>query len=180
MSQLFASGGQSWSFSFNISPSNEHPGLISFRMDWFDLAVQGSLKSLLQNQNLKASVLQHSAFFMVQLSHPYMATGKTVAFTRQTFVGKAMSLLSNMLSRLVITYLPKSKHLSISWLKSPSTMIFFFFFSYLEPVCCSMSSFNCCFLTCIQVSQEAGQVVWYSHLFQNFPQFTLIQSKALT
>ena len=105
-----------------------------------------------------------------------MATGKTVAFTRQTFVGKAMSLLSNMLSRLVITYLPKSKHLSISWLKSPSTMIFFFFFSYLEPVCCSMSSFNCCFLTCIQVSQEAGQVVWYIHLFQNFPQFIVIHT----
>ena len=108
-----------WSFSFNISPSNEHPGLISFRMDWLDvLAVQGTLKSLLQNHSSKASILLHSAFSIVQLSHPYMATGKTVAFTRQTFVGKAMSLLSNMLSRFVIASLPKSKHLLISWLQS--------------------------------------------------------------
>ena len=112
-----------WSFSFNISPSNEHPGLISFRMDWLDfLAVQGPLKSLLQHHSSKASIL-HSAFFTVHLSHPYMTTGKTIALTRWTFVGKAMSLLFNMLSRLVITFLPRSKHLLISWLKSPSAVI---------------------------------------------------------
>ena len=99
-----------WSFSFSISPSNEHPGLISFRMDWLDLlAVQGTLKNLLQYHSSKASVLQCSAFFIVQLSHPYMTTGKTIALTRQTFVGKVMSLLFNMLSRLVIAFLPKSK-----------------------------------------------------------------------
>ena len=98
-----------WSFSFNISPSNEHPGLISFRMDWLDLlTVQGTVKSLLQHHSLKASILQHSAFFIVQLSHPYMTTGKTIALTRWTFVNKVMSLLFNMLSRLVITFLPKS------------------------------------------------------------------------
>ena len=110
MSQLFASGGQSiGSFSFNISPSNEHLGLISFRMDWMDpLAVQGTLKSLLQHHSSKASILRCSAFFTVQLSHPYMTTGKTIALTRQTFVGKVMSLLLNMLSRLVITFLPRS------------------------------------------------------------------------
>ena len=113
-----------WSFSFSISPSNEHLGLISFRMDWMDLlAVQGTLKSLLQHHSSKASVLRHSAFFTVQLSHPYMTTGKTIALTRWTFVGKVMSLLSNMLSRLVITFLPKSKHLLTSWLQSPSTVI---------------------------------------------------------
>ena len=101
-----------WNFSFNISPSNEHPGLISFRMDWLDiLPVQGTLKSVLQYHSSKASILQCSAFFIVQLSHPYMTTGKTIAFTRQTFVGKVMSLLFNMLSRLVITFLPRSKHL---------------------------------------------------------------------
>ena len=112
------------SFSFNISPSNEHPGLISFRMDWLDLlAVQGTLKSLLQHHSSKASILQHSAFFIVQLSHPDMITGKTTALTRHTFVDKAMSLLFNMLSRLVITFLPKSKHLFISWLQSPSAVI---------------------------------------------------------
>jgi len=114
-----------WSFSFNISPSNEHPGLISFRMDWLDLlAVQGTLKSILQHHSSKASILRCSAFFIVQLSHPYMTTGKTVALTRQTFVGKVMSLLFNMLSRLVITFLPRSKHLLISWLHSPSAVIF--------------------------------------------------------
>ena len=114
-----------WSYSFNISPSNEHPGLISFRMDWLDLlAVQGTLKSLLQNHSSKASVLWHSAFFMVQLSHPYTTTGNTTALTRWTFVDKIMSLLFNMLSRLVITFLPKSKHLLISWLQSPSAVIF--------------------------------------------------------
>ena len=103
-------------WSFSISPSNEHPGLISFRMDWLDLlSVQGTLKSLLQHHSLKASIFQHSAFFTVQLSHPYMTTGKTIALTRWTFVGKVMSLLFNMLSRLVITFLPRSKHLLISW-----------------------------------------------------------------
>ena len=113
-----------WSFSFNISPSNEHPGLISFKMDWLDLlAVQGTLKSLLQHHSSKASILQRSAFFIVQLSHPYMTTGKTTALTRWTFVDKLMSLLFNMLSRLVITFLPRSKHLLISWLQSPSAVI---------------------------------------------------------
>ena len=110
-----------WSFSFSISPSNEHPGLISFRMDWLDL--QGTLKSLLQNHSSKASILQHSAFFTVQLLYPCMTTGKTIALTRWTFVGKVMSLLLNMLSRLVIAFLPRSKHLLISWLQSPSAVI---------------------------------------------------------
>ena len=106
-----------WSFSFSISSSNEHPGLISFRMDWLDLlAVQGTLKSLLQHHSSKASILQHSAFFPVQLSHPCVTTGKTIALTRQTFVGKVISLLFNMLSMLVITFLPRSKHLLIPWL----------------------------------------------------------------
>ena len=113
-----------WSFSFNISPSNEHPGLMSFRMDWLVLLVaQGTLKSLLQHHNYKASILQCSAFFIVQLSHPYMTTGKTIALTRWTFVGKVMSLLFNMLSRLVITFFPTSKCLLISWLQSPSAVI---------------------------------------------------------
>ena len=112
------------SFSFSISPSSEHPGLISFRMDWLDLlAVQGTLKSLLQHHSSKASFFRHSAFFTVQLSHPYMTTGKTTALSRQTFVGKVMSLLFNMLSRLVITFLPRSKRLLISWLQSPSVVI---------------------------------------------------------
>ena len=113
-----------WSFSFNISPFNEHPGLISFRMDWSDLlAVQGTLKSLLQHHSSKASILWRSAFFIVQLSHPYMTTGKTIALTRWTFVDKVTSLLFNMLFRLVITFLPKSKCLLISWLQSPSAVI---------------------------------------------------------
>ena len=113
-----------WSFSFSISHSNEYLGLISFRMDWLDLlAVQGALKSLLQHHSSKASILWHSAFFIVQLLHPYMTTGKTIALTRQTFVGKVMSLLLNMLSRLVITFLPRSKHLLTSWLQSPSAVI---------------------------------------------------------
>ena len=113
-----------WSFSFNISPSNEHPGLISFRMDWLDLlAVQRTLKSLLQHHSSKASILLSTAFFIVQLSHPYMTTGKTIALTRQTFVDKVMSLLFNMLSRLVINFLPRSKCLLTSWLQSPSTVI---------------------------------------------------------
>ena len=113
-----------WSFSFNISPSNEHPGLISFRMDWLDLfAVQATPKSLLQHHSSKASILQRSAFFIVQLSHPYMTTGKTIALTRWTFVSKVMSLLFNMLSRLIITFLPRSKRLLISWLQSPSAVV---------------------------------------------------------
>ena len=113
-----------WSFSFSISPSNEHPGPTSFRMDWLDLlAVQGALKSLLQHHSSKASVLQHSAFFTFQLSHPYITTGKIIALTRWTFFGKVVSLLSNMQSRLVITFLPRSKHLLISRLQSPFTVI---------------------------------------------------------
>ena len=110
MSQIFASGAKYWSFSFNISPSNDCPGLISFRMDWLDLlAVLGILKSLVQHHSSKASILQHSAFVIVQLSHPYMTDGKTIVLTRWTFVGKLMSLLFNILSRLVITFLPRSK-----------------------------------------------------------------------
>ena len=113
-----------WSFSFNISPSNEHPGLVSFRRDWLDLlAVQGTLKSLLQHHSSKATILWHSAFFIVQLSHPYMSSGKAIALTRWTCVDKVMSLLFNMLSRLVITFLPRSKHLLFSWLQSPSAVI---------------------------------------------------------
>ena len=113
-----------WSFSFSIIPSKEHPGLTSFRMDWLDLlAVQGTLKSLLQHHSSKTSILQRSAFFTVQLSHPYMTSGKTIALTRQTFVGEVVSLLLNMLSRLVIIFLPRSKRLLISWLQSPSAVI---------------------------------------------------------
>ena len=113
-----------WSFTFSISPSKEHPGLITFRMDWLDLlAVQGTLKSLLQHHSSKASILWHSAFFAVQLSHPYMTTGKTIALTKRTFVGKVMFLLLNMLCWLVITFLPRSKGLLISWLQSPSEVI---------------------------------------------------------
>ena len=113
-----------WSFSFSISPSNEHSGLISFRMDWLDLlAVRGTLKSLLQHHSSKASVLQRSAFFTVQLSHPYMTTEKTIALSRQTFVGEVTSLLLNILFRLFITFLPRSKHLLISWVWSPSAVI---------------------------------------------------------
>ena len=133
-----------WSFSFNISPSNEYPGLISFRMDWLDLlAVQGTLKSLLQHNSSKASILQSSTFFIVQLSHPYMTTGKTIALTRWTFVGKVMSLLFNMLSRLIITFLPRSKRLLISWLQSPSVVI-------LEPRKIAYHCF-CCFPICHKV-----------------------------
>ena len=137
MSQLSASGGQSIGVDFNISPSNEHPGLISFIMDWLDLlAVQETLKSLLQHHSSKASVLQCSAFFTVQLSHPYMTTGKTIVLTRRTFVGKVMSLLLNMLSRLVITFLPRSKCLLISWLQSSSAVIW-------EPQKIKSDSFHC-------------------------------------
>ena len=113
-----------WSFSFNISPSNEHPGLISFRMDWLALlAIQGTLKSLIQHHSSKASILQCSAFFTVQVSHPCMTPGKTITLTRQTFVHKVMSLFFNMLCRLAITFLPRSKHLLMSWLQSPSAVI---------------------------------------------------------
>ena len=126
-----------WSFSFNISPSNEHPGLNSFMVDWLDLlAVQGTLKSLLQHHSSKASILQCSSFFIFQLSHPYMTTGKTIPLTRWTFVGKVMSLLFNMLSRLVITFLPRSKRLLISWLQSPSAVI-------LEPPKIVSHCFHC-------------------------------------
>ena len=125
MSQLFPSGSQSIGVSASsFSPSSEHSGLTSFRMNWLDLlAVQGTLKSLLQHPTSKASILWCSAFFIVQLSYPYMTTGKTIALTRRTFVGKVMSLLFNMLSRLVITFLPRSKHVLISWLQSPSAVI---------------------------------------------------------
>ena len=130
-----------WSFSFNISPSNEHPGLISFRIGWLDLlAIQGTLKSLLQHHSSKASVLRCSAFFIVQLSHPYMTTGKTIALTRRNFVGKVMSLLLNMLSRLVITFLPRNKRLLVSWLQSPSAVI-------LEPP--KIKSATLCFSICL-------------------------------
>ena len=133
-----------WSFSFSISPSNEHAGLISSRMDWLDLlAVQGTLKSLHQHHSSKASIFRHSAFFIVQLSHPYMTIGKTIALTRWTFVGKVMSLLFNMLSRLVITFLPRSKRLLISWLHSPSAVI-------LEPK--TVSPYETCTI-CLSSSQ---------------------------
>uniref|UniRef100_A0AC11D0A7 Uncharacterized protein n=2 Tax=Ovis aries TaxID=9940 RepID=A0AC11D0A7_SHEEP len=126
-----------WNFSFSIIPSKEIPGLISFRMDWLDLlAVQGTLKSLLQHHSSKASILRHSAFFTVQLSHPYMTTGKTIALTRWTLVGKVTSLLLNILSRLVVTFLPRSKRLLISWLQSPSAVI-------LEPPKIKSDSFHC-------------------------------------
>ena len=126
-----------WSFSFSISPSKEIPGLISFRMDWLDfLAVQGALKSLLQHHSPKASILQCSAFFTVQFSHPYMTTGKTIALTRWTLVGKVMSLLLNMLSMLVITFLPRSKHILISWLQSSCSVI-------LEPSKIVSHCFHC-------------------------------------
>ena len=132
-----------WSFNFKISPPNEHPGLISFRMDWLALlAVQGTLKSLLQHYSSKASILWCSAFFIVQLSHPYMTTGKTIALTRWTFVDKVMSLLLNMLSRLIITFLPRSKHLLISWLQSSSAVI-------LEPPQNKVSHCFHCFPICL-------------------------------
>ena len=126
-----------WSFSFSISPSNEHLGLVSFRMDWLNLlAVQGTLRSFLQHHSSKVLILQHSAFFTVQLSHLYLTTGKTIDLTRQTFVGKVMSLLLNVLSRLVITFLPRSKRLLISWLQSPSAVI-------LEPPKIKSDTFHC-------------------------------------
>ena len=123
-STLHMRGPKYWSFSFSIIPSKVHPGLVSFRIDWLDLlAVQGTLKSLLQHHSSKPAILRHSAFLTVQLSHPYMTTGKTIALTRRIFVGKVMSLLLNILSRLVITFLPRSKRLLISWLQSPSAVI---------------------------------------------------------
>ena len=126
-----------WSFNFSISPSNEDPGLVSFRMDWLDfLAIQGTHESLLQHHSSKASILWRSAFFTVQLLHSYMTSGKTIASTRRTFVGKVISLLFNMLCRLVITFLPRSKHLLISWLQSPSTVI-------LEPPKMKSDTFHC-------------------------------------
>ena len=137
MIQFFTSGGQSTEFQLQHRPSNEHSGLISFRMDWLDLlVVQGTLKSLLQHHSSKASILRHSAFFIVQLSHPYMTTGKIIALTRWTFVDKVMSLLFNMLSRFVITFLPRSKCLLISWLQSPSAVI-------LEPKKIVWHCFHC-------------------------------------
>ena len=131
-----------WSFRFSMSPSNEYSGLTSFRIDWFDLlAVQGTLKSLLQHYNSKASILWCSAFFMVQLSHLYMTTWETIALTRWTFVGKVMSLLFKMLSRLVIAFLPRSKHLLISWLQSPSSVI-------LEPKLLCVKATQSCWILC--------------------------------
>ena len=140
-----------WSFSFSISPSNEYSGLISFRIDWMDLlAVQGTLRSLLQHHSSKASILQCPVFFKVQLSHPYMITGKTIALTRWTFVGQVMSLLFNMLPRLVIAFLPRSKRLLISWLQSPSVVI-------LEPKNIVFHSFHCFsiwYLSCPSLKQD--------------------------
>ena len=148
-----------WSFSFNISPSNEHPGLISFRMDWLDLlAIQETLKSLLQHHSSKASILRCSAFFVVQFSHPYMTTGKTIGLTRWTFVGKVMSLLFNILSMLVITFLPRSKCLLISWLQSLSAVI-------LEP-----KKIKCVTLSIVFPSiyhEVMGPDAWF--LFLNVP-----------
>ena len=139
-----------WSFSFKISPSNEYSRLIYFRMDWFDLlAVQGTLKSLLQHHSSKASILWHSAFFIVQLSYPYMTTGKIIALTRQAFVDKVMSLLFNMLSRLVIAFLPRRKCVLISWLQSPSAVI-------LEPPQNKVCHCFCCFPICLPWSDGTG------------------------
>ena len=166
MSQLCIRWPKYWSFSFSISPCNEHPGLISFRMDWLDLlAVQGTLKSLLQHHSSKVSIFLCSAFFTVQLSHPYMTTGKTKALTRRTFVVKVMSLLFNMLSRLVITFLPRSKSLLISWLQSPSAVILeppkmggitpyqITFLGWLEP-------FYVCNFPTLMDSRAKARLVW--------------------
>ena len=156
-----------WSFSFSINPSNEHPGLISFRMDWLDLLeVQGTLKSLLQHHSSKASILRHS----VQLLHPYMTTGKTIALNRWTFVGKVMSLLLNMLSRLVITFLPRSKRLLISWLQSPSTVI-------LEPPQKKVWHCSHCFPTyfpwsggtrchCLMNAYYVSKIIWKFYIYE--------------
>ena len=157
-----------WSFSFSISPSNEYSGLISFSIDWLDLpAVQGTLKSLLQHHSLKASVLQCSALFMVQISHPYMTTGKTITLTRWTFVGKVMSLLFNMLSRVVITFLSRSKRLLISWLQSPSALI-------LEP------KKRRCYLNHNEILLYTHQNLLFVHLKLLFKLYPLLQLNYLT
>ena len=176
MSQLFSRGGQSTGVS-----AKEHPGLISFRMDWLDLlAVQGTLKSTLQYHSSKASILWHSAFFTVQLSHPYMTTGKTIALTRWTFVGKVMSLLLNMLSRLVITFLPRSKRLLISWLQSPSALVTIFALwyinikkhSYLNCLCLAYSQSHSTYFLFLIVKflkkEEKKRFLSYQY-FLNFP-----------
>ena len=145
-----------WSFSFSISPSNEYSGLISFKIDWFDLvALQGTLKSLLQHHSLESSILWHSVFFMVQLSHLYMTTGKTIALTIWTFVGKVMSLLFNTLSRFAIAFLPRSNHLLISWLQSPSAVI-------LEPK--KRKSYSVCVCVCVCVCESLSHI----RLFHDF------------
>ena len=155
-----------WHFSFSTRPSSEYSGLISFKTDWFDLlAVQGILKSLLQHHNLKASILWHSDFFMVQLSHLYMTTGKTIALTRRTFVGKVMSLLFNMLSRIVIAFLSRSKHLLISWLQSPSTVI-------LEPMKIKSDSFHIFPIFCHEMIEPDATILFFWMLSFK-PVFTL-------
>ena len=169
-----------WSFNFSISPSKEHPGLVSFRMDWLDLlAVQGTLKSLLQHHSSKELTLRHLAFFVVQLSHPYVTTGKTVALTRWTFVGKVMSLLLNILSRLVITFLPRSKRLLISWLQSPSAVI-------LEPKKIKVSHCLHCFPICFPWSDGTGcheaaasVVSLYRQMKENHPSIPFFRSQGL-
>ena len=159
-----------WSFSPSISPSDEHPGLISFRIDWLDLlAVQGTLKSLLQHHTSKASVLQCSAFFTVQLSHPYMTTGKTIALTRWTFVGKVMSLLLNMLSRLVITFLPRSKRLLISWLQSPFAALLLF----RDTVSCFSHLIRVNISTSLKSNSEKRHVVARTLFAMSFSTFTV-------
>ena len=153
-----------WSFSFSISPSNEYSGLISFRIDWFNLlAVQGTLKSLLQHYSSKASILWRSAFFIIQLSHQYMTTGKIIALTRQTFVGKIVSLLLNMLSRLVIAFLPRSKCLLISWLQSASAVI-------LEP---PQNKVSHCFPIYLPWSDETGSMILVFWMLSFKPTFSL-------
>ena len=164
-----------WSFSFSISFSNEYSELISFRMDWFDLlAVQGTLKSLLQHHSSKASILWYSAFYLVQRSHPYMTTGKTIALTRRTFVGKIMSLLFNMLSRLVIAFLPRSKCLLISQLQSPSAVI-------LEPRKLSLSLFFHCFPIYLPWSDGTGYMIvfWMLSFKPGFPLSSITYIKRL-
>ena len=183
-SALFIRWPKYWSFSFNISPSNEHPGLISFRMDWLDLLeVQGTLKCLLQHHSSKASILWLSVFFTVQLSHSYMTTGKTIALTRQTFFGKVMSLLFNMLSRLVITFLSRSKRLLISWLQSPSAVIleppkivwhcFYCFPIYIMEIISAKKEWNNAICRKdgprdyhIKSSKPKKKIIWY-HLFMD-------------
>ena len=159
-----------WGFTFSITPSNENPGLIPFRMDWLELlAVQGALKSPPQHDISKASILRRSAFFTVQLSRLYMTTGKTIALTRQTYVGKVMSLLFNMLSRLVITFLPRSKHLSISWLQSPSAVILVprKIVSHCFPICLPWSDGTRCHdLSFLNVEPQANVFTLLFHFHQ--------------